>query len=139
MSVTTDRGSQSTSIASAASSARARLPATTLAPQEARVLAPADGGAEILRAHRALLVAGGKDPVEPRRHHGHEEAGDRDAGDDAHDGEKDERDDGGRNGAQVVHEISSLDFLMSRIGGRWPISGVLSILVMCVMRATMSR
>src|SRR5262249_12615011 len=110
-----------------------------LAPQEARVLAPADGGAEILRAHRALLVAGGKDPVEPRRHHGHEETRDGDAGNDAHDGEKDEGDDGGRNGAQVVHETSSLDFLMSRIGGRWPTSAVLSIRVMCVMRGTMSR
>src|SRR5439155_1977911 len=111
----------------------------TLTPQEAGIFAPPDGGAEVLRAHRALLLSDGEDPVEPRGHHGHEEPGNGDARDDSHDREKDERDDGGRDGAQLVHDVPSLDFLMSRIGGRWPNSAVLSTRVICVMRATMSR
>src|SRR5207247_399434 len=38
------------------------------------------------------VVLGGEDPVEPGRGGGHEQAGDGDAGDDAHDAEEDERD-----------------------------------------------
>src|SRR5262249_38752447 len=54
---------------------------------------------------RLGLVLGGNDPVEPGRGHGHEQAGDGDPGDHAHDPEEHERDGHDERVEQEVHLV----------------------------------